>query len=182
MPAGRRSTCIFPAVARNLHLPEPGDLELGAALSAHEVHLERLDVLRLGGRGFHVGVGREHAQRRDADAPDQRTDQDRGDHQQPVRHASTLTVGRRTGSAARSRPGRASRRRPGGTPQCSLRARSARFAVLLRGRAALLVDAAHDLAQPFVHAFPGPRQAHRVLRHLEAAHGDAPGVRGLPGP
>jgi hypothetical protein len=40
---------LLAAVARHLHLAEPRHLELRAALPTHEVDLERLDVLGLGG-------------------------------------------------------------------------------------------------------------------------------------
>jgi hypothetical protein len=76
------------AVARDLKLAESRDPELGAALPAHEEHLEVLDVLDLGRRARAPARGR--SERRQTYPPDHEADEDRAQYQ-PDAHATECT-------------------------------------------------------------------------------------------
>ena len=54
-------------------------------------------------------------------------------------------------------------------------------AVLLGGAIADFVDSLHDVIEPVIHLFARPRDAHTVLRHLQAGRSDTACVRGFAG-
>jgi len=92
----------------DLELPQPGDLELGPALAAHEVDVEPVDVLGLG-RGWTVleGTGRRARERSkvsDPETPDEVSERNDGEEGEPPGHGSTVTAGRdRLAGRSRSR-------------------------------------------------------------------------------
>src|SRR5262245_897409 len=89
---------LLAAMAGDLPLPDPDDLDLRSALPSDQIDLEPLDVLRLRGRLLRVQRSRggpgERSEVRHAEAPDDVRDGDRGDEGEPAGHRSTVTAGR----------------------------------------------------------------------------------------
>ena len=99
--SGRRGTTddlhLLSAVPWDLELPEPGDLELRAALPAHEVDVEIVHVLRLRGSRL-VRIGRrrggqgEGADHRDPHTPDHEASEQSEEDDDPRGHLPTIAT------------------------------------------------------------------------------------------